>query len=56
MLAQGVGFQASDSERAHGWMQNSVVLWCVPPLGLPGILNQKGICVLVYISFMIVCH
>ena len=55
-FAHGEGFQVADHERAQGLMQNHRVLWCIPALGLPGIWNQVGMCVLVYSSFMIVCQ
>ena len=48
-----VRFQAPDSERAQGSMHNHRVLQCVPVLGLPGILNQEGLYVLVYCSFIV---
>ena len=52
----GAGFQVPDSERAQDSMENCRVLWCIPTPGLSGILNQVGLCVLVYCSFIIVCH
>ena len=49
-------FQGPDFERSQGSKHNNRLLQCVPTWGLPGILNQGGLHVLVYCSFIIMHH